>query len=101
MMLDVKDAVQDYMKSEMEASARTAQQQLEEQTSKLAIEESWRLELETTYADLHATLDAKRERRSAMNALRDAEDELRYVECLLRYSRKRYKDDRPPIIMTR
>ena len=33
-MLDVKDAVQDFMKIEMEASARLAQQQLEKQTSK-------------------------------------------------------------------
>jgi hypothetical protein len=79
MMLDVKDAVQDYMKLEMEASAARA----EEQTSKLAIEEAKRLELETTHADLHATLNAERERRSAMKALRDAEDEPRQTAYLM------------------
>ena len=35
MMLEVKDAVQDYIKWEMETSAKLAQQQLEEQTSDL------------------------------------------------------------------
>ena len=39
MMLDVKDAVQDFMKMEMEASAKLAQQQLDQQTSQLAIAE--------------------------------------------------------------
>jgi hypothetical protein len=66
MMLDVKDAVQDYMKMEMEASARRAQEELEKQTSKLAIEESRRLELVVTR--LQATIDTQKRREEKKEA---------------------------------
>ena len=58
---------------------------------RLAIEETRRRELETVLADLHATLGAERERRSAMKALRDAEDEPRQTAnliCLLQTNEK-------------
>lgn len=56
------------MKMETKASAQAA-------NDRLAIEEAKRLELETAHAGLQATLDAEKERRAAMKALQDAEED--------------------------
>ena len=68
MMLDVKDAVQDYMKIEMEASARQAQQQLEEETAR-------RLELEAVQTQLQATIEAQKRREEKKEARKKQQKE--------------------------
>ena len=68
MMLDVKDAVQDYMKIEMETSARQAQQQLDEETAR-------RLELEAVQTQLQATIEAQKKREEKKEARKKQQKE--------------------------
>ena len=62
LVLRIKNLVVGYMKLEMEASAKQAHKQLEEQTSKLAIEEAKRAELEVVQARLQSTIESQRKR---------------------------------------
>ena len=55
MMLELKDAVQDYIKMEMEEASRLAQQQLEESHAQ-------RLELQAIQAKLQATIESQKKR---------------------------------------
>ena len=68
MYKQLRDAVQDYMKMEMEVSAIQAQKQLEEQTSKLAIEETKRQELQDIHTQLQATIEAQKRREEKKEA---------------------------------
>ena len=83
MMLDVKDAVQDYMKMEMEASARAANERLAVEEARRVDSDAKRLELEAAQAELQATLNAEKERRAAMKALRAAEDDPKQTVYLM------------------
>ena len=75
MYKQLRDAVQDYMKMEMETSARQAQEQLEEQTSKLAIEEAKRHELEAVQTQLQATIEAQKKREEKKEARKKQQKE--------------------------
>lgn len=75
MMLDVKDAVQDYIKWEMEESSRMAtevqrqtQQQFEEEKSK-------RLDLEAVQARLQATIESQKKREEKKEARKKQQKE--------------------------
>ena len=77
MMLDVKDAVQDYIKLEMETSAKLARQQLEEQMSRLELKDRRLKELDDV-------LQTERSQRERMAAQREADDEPRQTLYLYR-----------------
>ena len=75
MMLDVKDAVQDYIKMEMEEASRAAlerervaQQQLEEETCR-------RLELETVQIHLQAAIESQKRRDEKKEARKKQQKE--------------------------
>ena len=57
-MLEVKDAVEDYMRLEVTQQRIQAQKELEEQMSKLAIKDERLEELEGVQTRLQATLEA-------------------------------------------
>ena len=75
LVLKIKNLVVNYMKIEMEASARIAQEQLEEQTSKLAIEEAKRQELEAVQTHLQATIEAQKRREDKKEARKKQQKE--------------------------
>ena len=79
MMLDVKDAVQDYIKMEATEEKKRAQQQLEEQISRLRLKD---LRLK----ELDDVLQTERSQRERMAAQRDADDEPRQTLYLYRSS---------------
>ena len=71
MMLDVKDAVQDYMKMEMEAEANARLAA----NAQLAIEEAKRQELEAVQTHLQATIEAQKKREEKKEARKKQQKE--------------------------
>lgn len=81
-VLAIKNAVFKFIKIEknrdqqqLEDQKLQAQRQLQEQMTKLAIEEGKRSELEKAQSDLHNALQAEKERLASLKALRDNDDE--------------------------
>ena len=83
LLLKIKTFVVQYMRMEMEASARAANERFAIEEARRVESDARRSELEAVQADLQATLKAEKERRSTMNALRDAEDEPRQTAYLM------------------
>ena len=75
LVLKIKNLVVQFMKMEMESSAKLAQQQLDEQMSQLALKDSQLKGMLTIHASLQATIEAQKKREERKNQRKQQQKE--------------------------